>query len=371
MSTKKTNTDNNSETSIEPGDLSKVLKEYRSDANLGLEQVAEALCLPASSVTALESEDFDKLPEAPYVRGYLRTYSRLAEKDPSRAIKIYEELRGADVSNDIIHNYVTNTSRNEAGAPILSESRVRLGMLALLVAVLGLLTMTPGVKNRAKDTWNNFSSKEASQSHSLPGESLTDTPGGLAGNIPGNLPIAEKTPSSTEAETAQNETTPPEEETTEPAETQSSEPAPEDTSAQQSTTEKIAEKAPSTEEATTSTNSSPQQPDTPPESTGNTQTQENPDSATTTTPEESEVVIEGDTNLKLTFSDEVWLRIQDENKKTIFEALNPPGTEKTLKLSRPMKLTVGNAPGLTLYVNGEKMDIESFTKGSVARFSIE
>jgi cytoskeletal protein RodZ len=76
-------------------------------------------------------------------------------------------------------------------------------------------------------------------------------------------------------------------------------------------------------------------------------------------------------SLKLVFNKEVWMRIRDGKKKTVFEGQNPAGEEKILELKKPLSFRVGNAQGLTLFVDDKKVDISNYTKGSVANFTLE
>lgn len=80
---------------------------------------------------------------------------------------------------------------------------------------------------------------------------------------------------------------------------------------------------------------------------------------------------EGSSVLKLTFNDEVWMRIRDTNKKKLFEALSQKGDSKELTLVRPLVVRVGNAQALELTVDGKPFDMTPFIRGSVANFTIE
>ncbi|MHB1951669.1 MAG: helix-turn-helix domain-containing protein [Acidiferrobacteraceae bacterium] len=59
-------------------DPGRMLQEARKRLGLSVEEVAERLKLAARQVVAIEQCDFESLPEATYVRGYLRNYAHLA-----------------------------------------------------------------------------------------------------------------------------------------------------------------------------------------------------------------------------------------------------------------------------------------------------
>lgn len=359
-------TENTSKVPIQAGALTQLLSQYRTDARLGHEQVSEALCLPVSSVKALENEAFDKLPEPPYIRGYLRTYARLADQDATEAIKIYDQLHGGRASTTATYYH---SKGSEEKKPFFSEASVRIGVFLLLLAVLGLLTMQPTIKQWMQDTWDSFSAEsDNDKSNKLPGENLNM----LTGDIPGNLPMLDKpktnkiaTPEESSNATEDNQT----ESSTETTETSNKtgkdgDESSEDDSASESTKE-------------TDTTASEQQDNsnTEEQKENTTETAETTEDKTNSNTSEEDskkkTVAKGKVKIKLVFSGEVWLRIQDKDKKIVFEALKPASSEEELILSPPLKLKVGNAGGLKIYVNGKEKDIKEYTKGNIARFTIE
>lgn len=62
------------------------LKHHRLEKNLSVTQVAERLRLDPRVIEALERNDYSSLPAALYVRGYLRSYSRLLNIDAEAVI---------------------------------------------------------------------------------------------------------------------------------------------------------------------------------------------------------------------------------------------------------------------------------------------
>ncbi|MDN3517905.1 DUF4115 domain-containing protein [Aquisalimonas lutea] len=65
-----------------PG-LGAALHAARVDKGMSPRDAAEALHLSESTITAMEAEDWDALPPAPFTTGYVRTYARLVEVDPA------------------------------------------------------------------------------------------------------------------------------------------------------------------------------------------------------------------------------------------------------------------------------------------------
>ncbi|MGD9982588.1 MAG: helix-turn-helix domain-containing protein [Porticoccaceae bacterium] len=53
------------------------LRMARTERGMTLEEIAEGSGIPVRALAALEADDYARLPEAVYVRGYVRRYARL------------------------------------------------------------------------------------------------------------------------------------------------------------------------------------------------------------------------------------------------------------------------------------------------------
>jgi len=324
-------------TEVLPGDLSSIFRRHREEHGLNVNQVAEALCLSPKIITAIEAENLDELPEPPYVRGYLRSFAKYTEVDPTEMINAYEKLRGAKPNELDYHFNTPPAAKPKKGG--ISSGMLKVGLLIVLLGLLAILSMIPSVRDWVGSTWNQFSDQ------SDPGFTLTDQSDNplLTGNIPAPLPIDE---SNTEATTA----------TTDQAATTNDSGFPTVGEAPVSADTPVATET--TEAATT-------------EAGTDTEQVASEDTAAEETDEVTTVAPEGSSVLKLTFNDEVWMRIVDDNKKKLFEALSQKGDSKELTLPRPLVFRVGNAQALELTVDGKPFDMAPFIRGSVANFTIE
>lgn len=157
---------------VQAGDLSKRLIECRDKAGLDLEQAAEEMHLSANILRFLEQEDFSRLPEPPYVRGYLRGYAKLADTDPKALIRTYEALRGAN-PDEIAHHFAPARPLNRVThQPAISAATIKLVLMALLVLGVGLISMIPAVRDWASSTWAAFSAKTAPPQVTRPAPAL-------------------------------------------------------------------------------------------------------------------------------------------------------------------------------------------------------
>ena len=70
-------------------EIGNTLREARVRRNLSLQQVEDDTKIRVKYVQAMENEDFDVMPGATYVKGFLRTYSEYLSLDPDVMIDEY------------------------------------------------------------------------------------------------------------------------------------------------------------------------------------------------------------------------------------------------------------------------------------------
>lgn len=74
----------------------KTLRQARLDLRLSPEDVAAQLHLAARQIVALENDDYANLPQATYVRGYLRNYALLLGLTPDPILDSYSRLTASN-----------------------------------------------------------------------------------------------------------------------------------------------------------------------------------------------------------------------------------------------------------------------------------
>ncbi len=110
------------------------LRIERERRGLSLERVAAQLHLGADMVGALEADDYDKLPGAVFVKGYVRNYARLLgiPADP-----LLEELQ-ARCPDEECNKFVTGNVRQEVRS---SHVLMRLITAAIVLGLIVLLRL--------------------------------------------------------------------------------------------------------------------------------------------------------------------------------------------------------------------------------------
>ena len=124
-------------------EIGNTLREARVRRNLTLQQVEEDTKIRVKYVQAMENEDFDIMPGAAYVKGFLRTYCTYLGLDPEVIIGEYRSrgaLRGENVE-PFAGSSIIGKPRSHRGRNTI----VFVAVVCLLVlAVIYLLGMKPG-----------------------------------------------------------------------------------------------------------------------------------------------------------------------------------------------------------------------------------
>ena len=107
------------------------LQQARVAAGLSIDDVARSLQLSARHISAIEHDDYEQLPAATYVRGYLRGYAQLLGIAPEQVIDSFNRLPVANRRQGLVP---------PAPAPQVTsnDNLIKLGTLAVAGIVLGL-----------------------------------------------------------------------------------------------------------------------------------------------------------------------------------------------------------------------------------------
>ena len=87
------------------------LRQEREAKNISLGEVAQLTKISEFYLDFLEKDDYEKLPQGPYIKGYISSYARLIGSNADEAIKLYNSLQ--EQMNQI---EAAQTERTEAAA---------------------------------------------------------------------------------------------------------------------------------------------------------------------------------------------------------------------------------------------------------------
>src|SRR4029450_8391372 len=78
-----------------------------------------------------------------------------------------------------------------------------------------------------------------------------------------------------------------------------------------------------------------------------------------------------DAPLVLAFRDFSWTEVKDRNGRVLLKRMNGGGTAQAISGAPPFDVVIGNAADVTLTWKGKRLDLAPYTRGNVARFTLE
>jgi cytoskeleton protein RodZ len=78
-----------------------------------------------------------------------------------------------------------------------------------------------------------------------------------------------------------------------------------------------------------------------------------------------------DAPLVLAFRDFSWTEVKDRNGRVLLKRMNSGGTAQTISGAPPLDIVIGNAADVMLTWKGKRLDLTPYTRGNVARFTLE
>jgi len=75
--------------------------------------------------------------------------------------------------------------------------------------------------------------------------------------------------------------------------------------------------------------------------------------------------------LRFQVSRESWVEVRDADDVVVFSQRMMPGSEQQVGGKSPLSVTIGYAPGVSVYVQGKLLDLAPYVRGDVARLQVE
>lgn len=300
------------------------LRAARKAMNVEIREVADALNLPATSIEALEGNDFAELPNLVFARGYVRAYAKLVELDPDPVVAAFQ---AAAMPQEEVTPVVTQTVSTEPVGigPKLKQLRFRFERFAQnqpqvflgLLAGVGLLLVLL--------LWLAFSDDDPVAERPAVSELQTQNPavlagpgfgtegqsGGSASGAPAGRPAGRD--GRELAEPLLAEVTPAGE-TDAPVPAQAAGPAGLETGLANTV-----------------------------------------------------AISSGDDRLRFSFVSDCWVEVRDAGGALLYGNLGKAGALLELTGAGPFRILLGYAPGASLAFNGESVPLSPHTRNDVAR----
>lgn len=338
-----------------PSDL---LSEARQRLGLSQKDIADKLYLTTSFIKYIDAGEFSSLPKPAFIKGYLRTYARVVDLSGDEIVALYDaELQIAEPIPEIRGVTEEDVGTASITGPVLQTGLIGLGGFALVVAVVWWIVVDPeegtpplvsqpGVTQSAPQDVS-----EAVFDFELPPE------GGAAVQFDQVPPTTVTDQTGLEAQEAMTETF-------RAIDTVDQALAETEAESQEVSATPVTEA--STQEAVTEPSISE------PSTLGQLNSeQEIPDGVSvpdsvkferTTDGTRSFVTVDagGFDQLELSFTDECWVEIEDNQSGLIYNDLNQVKDVLTIYGTAPFKVLLGKATGVEMIYNGRPFGLEPF-----------
>jgi cytoskeleton protein RodZ len=314
----------------------------RMESRLEQQDVARKLRLNAKVIQAIEADEFQQLGPPVFVRGYLSRYAELLGLPEQRVLERYKQL-GVDEPPPL---RVAPGMKSQTG--IRNIRWLSYPLILALIGWLGWLGVGQVVNYFDRSAVDVASAPDGDTAIALPPR---QTPGpGQDDSVAAETEAAAPATSPAEAPVA-----------TAPTAEKSPEAAPDADEAAPEADDSIAEVA----------STAPLDP-----------ADATPDDATTAPPADSAAAENATADvdespavpqLVLVFSQDCWVEIKDADGERLLYGTKKAGSRHTVSGSAPFALAFGNAPAVTLTLNGNIIDREVYVpeRGTVSRFVLE
>jgi len=129
-----------------------LLREARIKRGMSVDDVCSTLHFETKLIDAIEAEKLEQLPTASFVRGYLRSYSRLLEIDAEPIVQAYSSVCGDDASVITQVVRVKEVSSKDAGPRYATWLVVVIVVISLVVWWRAEVLLPSAVNNNAAET---------------------------------------------------------------------------------------------------------------------------------------------------------------------------------------------------------------------------
>ncbi len=354
-----------------------ILRQAREAKGLDATAVAAMLHLSESKLHALETDDYDSLPEPVFIRGYLRNYARLLDEPEAPILAAYS----------IDHPTLEISEQPPLDSHVAEEVSSNHGVVKLVSAGIGvILIVLPLIW-----FWDNLelaASKivgtvSTDTEEAAPAAVGSDTEAEPAGFIPPPPPGSAETdessitpPVAKEAVVTDLEITPASE-SVEPTTLNLDK----DTVGADSITVPLPPKAAEKVESSVSAIKEVVEKVTPlaPVVPAKPAIKPKPKTVVRAVirkpkPKPKPKPVVADTSGKVTlfeFLESSWVKVRDANNQVILIGEYKKGTRKKLSGRTPYKVVLGNSAAVKVVVDGKAADLDLYSSGGVARFTIQ
>jgi cytoskeleton protein RodZ len=315
----------------------------RQAQGLDLASVADQLHLRAAVIESLEHDDYEALPGEVFVVGYIRKYARLVGLDPEPLLASYQT--GAPQAEQMLSGIVPRRDRQIGSGHFV----VRLVSVLLLTVLVGLTFLwwkvrEPRIEVERMDPGEERETRATAVPESIPGPQAAAP----TGTSPVAVPAGSPSPPAVLLEQTANRDSAPAAAGAEGQPTVDSEsPSEEDTR----------------DEGAASTLTAPAD-------AGSAAVQVTEGSATAKE-EVEETAAAAAPEILMSFDGPCWVDVRDSERQYKLFGEMKKGDRQTLEGKPPYSVILGNAAAVQITIDGKAFDLDTVTRGNVARFTLD
>ena len=309
----------------QPLSVGKTLREAREQLGLSLNDVSNRIKFAARQIEALEADDYAHLPEAAFVRGFVRSYARLLQLDPAHL------LSGLPTS------HMKGSSAQEVKSveiPLpsaFSPRRHNIMLLSVGLVIALSVVMFMRLHDRVPEVAGPVTTATVQ---------VLELPDVTTESAATRLPEQNQLPESA------------------PQQTVSVAPAPQPVPQQAVRTAPVPAPVPTAQRAVL-----PAAVPAPAVAPGSAPVPEQPRLNPQTNVTEHA--------LRLEFDQNSWVEIRDGNDQILISKMHLAGSLVRLTAKAPLLVTIGNAHAVRLFDNGKQIHLERHTTADVARVNVK
>ncbi|HEX5337248.1 MAG TPA: RodZ domain-containing protein [Gallionella sp.] len=310
--------------------LGRTLREARERLGLSVADVANQIKFAPRQIEALEADNFERLPEMAYVRGFVRSYAKLLQLDAQPLLALLPEAKAAS----------EHVAAAPVDAPYPTEQTARRQTVVWLAAAL-LVLLSIGIFA----LWPHG----APQDEAKPAAKTAPVETPLA--LPEHVEIVPASPVPETDEMAASAVAAPQSAViaapVKPVAPQSAVQA-----AKPLAQPVVSPAQSSVPTAKPPVQAVPPQPAKPPVDAN---------------------AAGANSALRIVFDEEAWAEVKDKFGKTLSSQVNPRGSELHLEGRAPFALVIGHAATAHVYLRGKPVDLKPYmhTNSTVARLTLE
>ena len=328
---------NTKNSSAQAASVGQTLREAREQQGLSVNDVANRIKFAPKQIEWLEADEFAHLPEAAFVRGFVRSYARLLELDPTHLLSVLPSTHAQPASNKEMKSV-------EVVMPSSTGNR-RYNVMLLVAGLVIALSVA---------IYERMHSKAPGKSEIVGKTRVEEL------QLPGLSADSASAPASDQEPVVEEQTPPQQAERIAPAVATPVVETPKSVRAAP-----VAGPVPPESHKTVRTTPVvPAQETRPPRTVAATTV---PASETYASP----AGVATEHSLRFELDEDAWLEVKDGNDKVLLSKMHSAGSLVRVTGASPLLVIIGNARAVRLFDNGKNIKLDRYTTAEVARVKLK